>query len=123
MAALLLYPGDVGEPVSLQAILKEAHNASRQGVLEEMTARAKAGVPLDDSTDWRLVGSAAERVAGAPTQAAAEVLAPRLADATGSGRRLEARAAAAHRADARAAGAGDVRHEPRRDPAALADEA
>jgi hypothetical protein len=65
MAALLLYPGDVGEPVSLQAILREAHNASRQGVLDEMAARNKAGVPLDDSTDWRLVGSAAERVSQA----------------------------------------------------------
>jgi hypothetical protein len=58
MAALLLYPGDVGEPVSLQAILREAHDASRAAVVAEIAARVKSNVPLDDSTDWRAVASA-----------------------------------------------------------------
>jgi hypothetical protein len=65
MAALLLYPGDVGESVSLQAILREAHDAGRAAVVAEIAARIRSNVPLDDSTDWRSVGFISEGLSAA----------------------------------------------------------
>jgi len=55
---LLIYPGQCGEPVELQAILREAHEAQREARSVEIAARVKAGAPLDDDTRWADVSAA-----------------------------------------------------------------
>jgi hypothetical protein len=52
MPAILIYPGQLGEPVALQAVLKEAHDEARKTRQAEIDARVKARIPLDDSTVW-----------------------------------------------------------------------
>jgi len=52
MPAILIYPGQLGDPVALQAILREAHDEARKARQAEIDARVKARVPLDDSTVW-----------------------------------------------------------------------
>lgn len=49
---VLIYPGQRGQPVALQAVLKEAHEAFRESRAKQIEARKKRRVPLDDSTDW-----------------------------------------------------------------------
>ena len=52
MPTILIYPGQLGEPVALQAVLREAHDEARKARQSEIDARAKARIPLDDSTVW-----------------------------------------------------------------------
>lgn len=61
MAAILIYPGQQGEPVALLSVLREAHEAARASRQAEIDARKKARVPLDDSTNWQEVGEAVAR--------------------------------------------------------------
>ena len=61
MAAILIYPGQQGEPVALLSVLREAHDAARAARQSEIDARKKARVPLDDSTNWQEVGEAIAR--------------------------------------------------------------
>jgi len=52
MPTILIYPGQQGDPVALQAVLREAHDAVRVSRQAEIDARQKARIPLDDSTAW-----------------------------------------------------------------------
>ena len=52
MPTILIYPGQLGEPAPLQAVLREAHDAARASRQGEIDARTKARIPLDDSTRW-----------------------------------------------------------------------
>jgi len=61
MPAILIYPGQQGEPVALLSVLREAHEAARASRQSEIDARKKARVPLDDSTDWQEVAEAVAR--------------------------------------------------------------
>lgn len=61
MAAILIYPGQQGEPVALLSVLREAHDAARATRQAEIDTRKKARVPLDDSTNWQEVGEAIAR--------------------------------------------------------------
>jgi hypothetical protein len=61
MPAILIYPGQQGEPVALLSVLREAHEAARATRQAEIDARKKARVPLDDSTNWQEVGEAVAR--------------------------------------------------------------
>lgn len=61
MPAILIYPGQLGEPAPLQSILREAHEGARASRQAEIDARKKARVPLDDSTNWHEVGEAVAR--------------------------------------------------------------
>lgn len=58
MAAILVYPGQRSEPVALDAILREAHEAAREARAKEIAARKEANVPLDDETRWSDVSAA-----------------------------------------------------------------
>lgn len=58
MAALLIYPGTKGEPVALQDVLREAHDAFRERRATQIELRKKRRVPLDDNTDWARVTEA-----------------------------------------------------------------
>ena len=53
---VLIFPGSKSELVSLQAVLRESHEAQQAGRAQEIAARTKLGVPLDDATDWAAVG-------------------------------------------------------------------
>jgi hypothetical protein len=52
MPTILIYPGQLGEPAPLQAVLREAHEEARKARQAEIDARTKARIPLDDSTRW-----------------------------------------------------------------------
>jgi hypothetical protein len=52
MPTILIYPGQLGEPVELQSVLREAHEEARKARQTEIDARNKARIPLDDSTRW-----------------------------------------------------------------------
>lgn len=52
VAPLLLFPGEVTEPLSLTALLREAHEGAAADRLAEIERRTKFRTPLDDSTDW-----------------------------------------------------------------------
>ena len=62
MPTLLIYPGTHGEPVALQDVLREAHEAFREARQKQIEARQKKRVPLDDSTDWQAVAEAVASV-------------------------------------------------------------
>jgi hypothetical protein len=62
MPTLLIYPGTHGEPVALQDVLREAHDAFRDGRAKQIEARKKKRIPLDDSTDWPAVAEAVASV-------------------------------------------------------------
>jgi hypothetical protein len=62
MPTLLIYPGQQGDPVALQAVLREAHDAARVSRQAEIDARQKARIPLDDSTRWPDVEEAVSAV-------------------------------------------------------------
>ncbi len=55
MRLVLLYPGSKSEPVKLQDVMRESHEAFAAGVALEIERRQKLGVPLDDATDWDAV--------------------------------------------------------------------
>ena len=61
MATILIYPGQQGAPVALLDVLREAHEAARANRQAEIDARAKARIPLDDSTNWQEVGELVAR--------------------------------------------------------------
>lgn len=61
MPTILIYPGQLGEPVALQAVLREAHDEARKARQVEIDARVKARIPLDDSTNWQDVGELVAR--------------------------------------------------------------
>jgi hypothetical protein len=61
MPAILIYPGQQGDPVALQSVLREAHEAARAARQTEIDARRKARVPLDDATNWQEVAEAVAR--------------------------------------------------------------
>lgn len=65
MPAILIYPGQTGEPVALSAVLREAHDEARRARQAEIDARKKAGIPLDDSTDWRALAATADALRAA----------------------------------------------------------
>ena len=48
-------------PVALLDVLREAHEAARANRQAEIDARAKARIPLDDSTNWQEVGELVAR--------------------------------------------------------------
>ena len=56
--ALLIYPGTKGEPVALQDVLRESHEAMRERVARQIALRKSRRVPLDDNTDWPRVTEA-----------------------------------------------------------------
>lgn len=62
MPTILIYPGQLGEPAPLQSILREAHDEARKARQAEIDARAKARIPLDDSTVWPEVEEAVSAV-------------------------------------------------------------
>lgn len=53
--ALLLFPGQLGAPVRLLDVLREAHENNRKARDDELQARVKAGAPTDDETRWPVV--------------------------------------------------------------------
>lgn len=55
MLNILVYPSQKSEPVSLLAVLREAHDAASSERQKEIDARTKAGIPLDDRTAWSVV--------------------------------------------------------------------
>lgn len=65
MGAILIYPGQEGEPVALSAVLREAHDEARKVRQAEIDARNKARIPLDDSTNWDEVSKSVESLASA----------------------------------------------------------
>lgn len=65
MGAILIYPGQEGEPVALSAVLREAHDEARRVRQTEIDARNKARIPLDDSTNWDEVSRSVESLVGA----------------------------------------------------------
>lgn len=67
MPTILIYPGQRGEPVSLLAVLREAHEAARKARQGEIDARSRARIPLDDSTNWDAVGDIASSIQSAVT--------------------------------------------------------
>jgi hypothetical protein len=58
---LLVFPGQRAQPAPLRAVLEAAWNEARRARADEIAARIKAGVPLDDETAWPTV----ERIAAA----------------------------------------------------------
>lgn len=62
MPTILIYPGQLGEPAPLQAVLREAHDEARKARQAEIDARTKARIPLDDSTRWPDVEEAVSAV-------------------------------------------------------------
>lgn len=52
---LLVYPGQRAHPAPLRAVLEAAHNEVRKARLDDIAARTKAGIPLDDETAWPVV--------------------------------------------------------------------
>lgn len=54
--AMLLFPGQLGAPVRLVDVLREAHEENRKARDEELRARVKAKIPIDDETRWPAIG-------------------------------------------------------------------
>lgn len=52
---VLIFPGSKSELVSLQAVLRESHEAQQAGRAQEIAERTKLSIPLDDATDWNAV--------------------------------------------------------------------
>ena len=55
---VLIRPGQVSGWVSLQEVLREAHEAAQKERAAEIEQRAKNSIPLDDDTDWSAVAVA-----------------------------------------------------------------
>ena len=55
---ILIRPGGVSDWVTLQDVLREAHEAAQKERAAEIEQRTKNGVPLDDDTDWPAVAVA-----------------------------------------------------------------
>jgi hypothetical protein len=55
---ILIRPGQVSGWVTLQEVLREAHQAAQKDRAEEIEHRKKNGIPLDDDTDWSAVAVA-----------------------------------------------------------------
>jgi hypothetical protein len=64
LPALLIHPGQLSEPVMLQDVLAEAHEANRRARDEQIEKRKRERVPLDDTTDWKAVDEIKARIAG-----------------------------------------------------------
>lgn len=65
MSTILVYPGQVSDPVSLQAVLREKHEAERAETEKEVALRKARGVPLDDTTTWSSVRDELARLTSA----------------------------------------------------------
>lgn len=64
VAPLLLFPGETTPPMSLTALLREAHEGAAAARLIEIERRTKNRIPLDDSTVWADVAAAVVSFAG-----------------------------------------------------------
>lgn len=62
---LLVFPGQRAQPAPLRAVLEAAWNEARRARADEIAARVKAGVPLDDETSWLSVGVITDAIAEA----------------------------------------------------------
>lgn len=62
---LLVYPGQRSQPASLRAVLEAAHNETRKARQDDIAARTKAGIPLDDETAWPVVDGIVASIADA----------------------------------------------------------
>ena len=62
---LLVYPGQRAHPAPLRAVLEAAHNEARKARLDDIAARTKAGIPLDDETAWPVVDGVVGAIADA----------------------------------------------------------
>lgn len=52
---LMVFPGQRAQPAPLRAVLEAAHNETRKARLDDIAARTKTGIPLDDETAWPVV--------------------------------------------------------------------
>jgi hypothetical protein len=72
---LLVYPGQRAQPAPLVAVLRAAWDEARKAKLDDIAARTKAGIPLDDETSWLVVDGIIAAVGDARAQQESAALA------------------------------------------------